>query len=98
MISLNALDQINDIMTILNNTRKAVLKPQSDSKFAQDMQQATIQTPAQIVQQTVVKPEANSKPVTVKKCLYCGKDVTGDTPFCDESHASLYKTYGARRQ
>ena len=98
MISLNALDQINDIITILDNTRKAVHKPQSSGNFTQDMQQAIAQTPAQIVQQTIVKPDANSKSAIVKKCLYCGKDVTGDMPFCDESHASLYKAYGPRRQ
>lgn len=97
MISLNTLNQINDIMTILNNTKKAMTKSQGGN-FAQAMQQTTVQTPAQTVQQTIVKPDANSKPVVVKKCRYCGKDVTGDMPFCDESHASMYRTYGPRRQ
>lgn len=59
MISLNTLNQINDIMTILNNTRKVVHKPQSGGNFAQAIQQATVQTPAQTVQQTTVLP---SKP------------------------------------
>lgn len=98
MISLNTLNQINDIMTILNNTRKAIAKPQGDKSFTQTMQQTTVQTPAQTVKQTVVNPDATSKPAVVKKCLYCGKDITGDMPFCDESHASMYRAYGPRRQ
>lgn len=56
MISLNTLNQINDIMTILNNTKKAVQKPQSDGSFAQTLQQVQIQTPAQTVQQTTILP------------------------------------------
>lgn len=98
MISLNTLNQINDIMTILNNTRKAVHKPQTGNNFVQTIQQTAVQTPAQTVQQTVVNPDAKGKPTTVKKCLYCGKDITGDIPFCDESHASMYRAYGPRRQ
>lgn len=98
MISLNTLNQINDIMTILNNTRKVVHKPQSGNSFAQAIQQATVQTPVQTVQQAVVKPDANSKSTVIKKCKYCGKDVTGDMPFCDEGHASMYRAYGPRRQ
>ena len=60
MISLNTLNQINDIMTILNNTRKAVSKPQSGKSFDQHVKQAenqaTVQTPAQTVQQTTILP------------------------------------------
>ena len=102
MISLNTINQINDIMTILSNTRKALTKPQSDKSYAQVAQdaaeQATVQTPAQTVQQMTVKPNVNRKPIVVKKCKYCNKDVTGDVPFCDESHASMYRLYGPRRQ
>lgn len=98
MISLNTINQINDIMTVLNNTRKAINKPQSGESFAQTLQQVQVQTPAQTAQQTIVKPDVDSKPVVVKKCKYCGKDVTGGKPFCDDSHASMYRTYGPRRQ
>lgn len=60
MINFNTINQINDIMTILNNTRKAVNKPQSGNSFEQAIQQAntqgTVQTPAQTVQQTTVLP------------------------------------------
>ena len=60
MISLNTINQINDIMTILNNTRKAVTKPQSGKSYEQVAQevaeQSTVQTPAQTVQQTTILP------------------------------------------
>lgn len=56
MISLNTLNQINDIMTILNNTRKVVGKSQSGNSFAQTLQQVQVQTPTQTVQQTIVLP------------------------------------------
>lgn len=62
MINLNTINQINDIMTILNNTRKAMSKPQADSAFDKQLQQTTeqtnIQTPAQVVQQTTILPSA----------------------------------------
>lgn len=65
MINLNTINQINDIMTILNNTRKAVSKSQADSAFDKQLQQTTeqntVQTPAQIVQQTTVLPSAMSR-------------------------------------
>lgn len=65
MINLNTINQINDIMTILNNTRKAVSKAQADSAFDKQLQQTTeqttVQTPAQIVQQTTVLPSAMSR-------------------------------------
>lgn len=98
MININTLNQINDIMNVLNNTRKAIHKSQSGDNFTQTMQQVKIQTPTQTAQQTVINPDVKGKPVTVKKCLYCGKDITGDMPFCDESHASMYRAYGPRRQ
>ena len=59
MLSINTLNDINNIMTILNNTRKAVHKPQSGNSFTQAIQQVQVQTPAQTVQQTTVLP---SKP------------------------------------
>ena len=62
MINLNTINQINDIMTILNNTRKAISRSQADSTFDKQLQQTTeqttVQTPAQIVQQTTVLPSA----------------------------------------
>ena len=65
MINLNTINQINDIMTILNNTRKAIPRSQADSAFDKQLQQTTeqttIQTPAQIVQQTTVLPSAMSR-------------------------------------
>ena len=65
MINFNTINQINDIMTILNNTRKAVNKPQADSAFDKQLQQTTeqtaVQTPAQTVQQTVIKPDTASR-------------------------------------
>lgn len=65
MINLNTINQINDIMTILNNTRKAVAKPQSGKSYEQVAQevaeQTAVQTPAQIVQQTTVLPSAMSR-------------------------------------
>ena len=42
MINLNTINQINDIMTILNNTRKAMSKPQADSAFDKQLQQTTV--------------------------------------------------------
>lgn len=60
MINLNTINQINDIMTILNNTRKAISRSQADSAFDKQLQQTTeqttVQTPAQTVQQTTVLP------------------------------------------
>ena len=64
MINLNTINQINDIMTILNNTRKAVSKSQGnvfDKQLHQTAEQSTVQTPAQIVQQTTVLPSAMSR-------------------------------------
>lgn len=65
MINLNTINQINDIMTILNNTRKAISRSQADSAFDKQLhqpaEQTTIQTPAQVVQQTTVLPSAMSR-------------------------------------
>lgn len=65
MINLNTINQINDIMTILNNTRKTISRSQADSAFDKQLQQtteqATIQTPAQVVQQTTVLPSTMSR-------------------------------------
>ena len=65
MISLNIINQINDIMTILNNTRKAVSKSQVGNAFDKQLQQTTeqtaVQTPAQTVQQTTVLPSIMSR-------------------------------------
>lgn len=60
MISLNTINQIEDIMTILNNTRKAVTKSQPGKSYDQVAQetaeQTVVQTPDHVVKQTVVKP------------------------------------------
>ena len=54
MINLNTINQINDIMTILNNTRKAISRSQVDSAFDKQLhqtaEQTTVQTPAQILE------------------------------------------------
>lgn len=94
MISLNTLNQINDIMTILNNTRKAIAKQQSDKSFDQLVQQAenkiTVQTPAQTVQQTTIlpsKPQYNSMLDTlccVDDCNKPAKVWIDRKPYCKE--------------
>ena len=65
MISLNTLNQINDIMTILNNTRKVVSKSQVGNAFDKQLQQTTeqtaVQTPTQTVQQATVLPSIMSR-------------------------------------
>ena len=65
MINLNTINQINDIMTILNNTRKAVSKSQVGNAFDKQLQQTTeqtaVQTPAQTVQQATVLPSIMSR-------------------------------------
>lgn len=65
MINLNTINQINDIMTILNNTRKAVSKSQVGNAFDKQLQQTTeqtaVQTPTQTVQQTTVLPSIMSR-------------------------------------
>lgn len=65
MINLNTINQINDIMTILNNTRKAISRSQAygafDKQLQQTTEQTTVQTPAQTVQQTVIKPDTTSR-------------------------------------
>lgn len=94
MISLNTLNQINDIMTILNNTRKVVSKPKTDKSFDQQVQRAenqiTVQTPAQTVQQTVIlpsKPQYNSMLDTlccVDGCNKPAKVWIDRKPYCKE--------------
>ena len=62
MINFNTINQIEDIMTILNNTRKVVAKSQQKgSSFGKDIQQVTVQTPTQTVQQTTIMPSAISR-------------------------------------
>ena len=65
MININTINQINDIMTILNNTRKAISRSQADSAFDKQLQQTTeqntIQTPAQTVQQMTVVPDTTPR-------------------------------------
>lgn len=94
MISLNTLNQINDIMTVLSNTRKAVSKPQTGKSFDQQVQRAesqiTVQTPAQTVQQTTIlpsKPQYNSMFDTlccVDDCNKQAKVWIDRKPYCKE--------------
>lgn len=94
MISLNTINQINDIMTILNNTRKAVSKHQTDKSFDQQVQRAenqiTVQTPTQTVQQTVILPsksQYNSMFDTlccVDGCNKLAKVWINRKPYCKE--------------
>ena len=94
MISLNTLNQINDIMTILNNTRKAIAKQQSDKPFDQLVQQAenkiTAQTPAQTVQQAIILP-SKSQYNSMFDTLCCVDDCNKQAkvwidrkPYCKE--------------
>ena len=94
MISLNTLNQINDIMTILNNTRKAISKQQLDKSFDQQVQQAenkvTVQTPAQTVQQTTILP-SKSQYNSMFDTLCCVDDCNKQAkvwidrkPYCKE--------------
>lgn len=88
MISLNTLNQINDIMTILNNTAKKSQKAQPKNSFAQTMQQVTVQTPAQTVQQMTIKPSMLQSRFMNDLCCVCEKApavtwVNGK-PYCKE--------------
>ena len=81
-------------MTILNNTRKAIAKQQSDKSFDQLVQQAenkiTVQTPAQTVQQAIIlpsKPQYNSMFDTlccVDDCNKQAKVWIDRKPYCKE--------------
>ena len=81
-------------MTILNNTRKAIAKQQSDKSFDQLVQQAenkiTAQTPAQTVQQAIIlpsKPQYNSMFDTlccVDDCNKQAKVWIDRKPYCKE--------------
>lgn len=94
MISLNTLNQINDIMTVLSNTRKAVSKPQTDKSFDQQVQRAesqiTVQTPTQTVQQAIItpsKPQYNSMFDTLCCADGCNKQAKvwiDRKPYCKE--------------
>lgn len=94
MISLNTLNQINDIMTILNNTRKAITKQQLDKSFDQQVQYAenkiTVHTPTQTVQQTTIlpsKPQYNSMFDTLCCVDGCNKQAKvwiDRKPYCKE--------------
>lgn len=94
MINLNTLNQINDIMTVLSNTRKAVSKPQTDKSFDRQVQRAesqiTVQTPAQTVQQTNIlpsKPQYNSMFDTLCCVDGCNKQAKvwiDRKPYCKE--------------
>ena len=87
MISLNTLNQINQIMTVLDNTKKTLNKVQGKpGNFAQAMQQATVQTPAQIVQQTTIKPNLKPRAFNDLCCMCENPAITwiSGKPYCKE--------------
>lgn len=93
MISLNTINQINDIMTILNNTRKAVTKPQPGKSYDQVAQevaeQATVKTPDHIVKQTTITPAKLDGMFSNSTCCVkgCNKPAVlwiKNVPYCKE--------------
>lgn len=93
MISLDTINQINQIMTVLNNT-KAKLNNAKGGNFAQALQQTTVQTPAQTVQQTMIKPNVDysHSPLFSKMvCCICGKPGTHEDKgkwYCKDHNAN----------
>ena len=95
MINFDTTNKIKDIMTILNNTRKIAHKSQQCSNFDNELQQdtvqqTTVQTPAQIVQQTTVIPSMSRfSSMFDRTCCVsgCGKPATlwiKGKPYCKE--------------
>lgn len=93
MISLNTINQIEDIMTILNNTRKAVSKPHAGKSYEQVAQEAVeqtvVQTPDRIVKQTTVKPAKLDGMFSNSTCYVkgCNKPAVlwiKNIPYCKE--------------
>lgn len=94
MISLNTINQINDIMTVLNNTRKAVTKQQPGKSYDQVAQevaeQPVAQEPALAIQQTTIHPSMLQyrSMLNVKCCVDgCNKSAVvwvNDKPYCKE--------------
>lgn len=93
MISLNTINQIEDIMTILNNTRKSVAKPQSGKSYDQVAQEAVehtaVQTPNSIIKQTTVVPAKldgmfSNSTCCVKDCNKPAVLWVKNIPYCRE--------------
>lgn len=93
MISLNTINQIEDIMTILNNTRKSVTKPQSGKSYDQIAQEAVeqtvVQTPDHIVKQTTIAPAKldgmfRNNTCRVKDCNKPAVLWVNNIPYCKE--------------
>ena len=93
MINLNTINQINDIMTILNNTRKSVAKSQTNSAFDKQLQQTTeqttVQTPNSIIKQTTVVPAKLDGMFSNSTCCVkgCNKPAVlwvKNIPYCKE--------------
>lgn len=93
MISLNTISQIEDIMTILNNTRKAVTKPHTGKSYDQVAQevveQATVKTPDHIVKQTTITPAKLDGMFSNSTCCVkgCNKPAVlwvKNIPYCKE--------------
>lgn len=93
MISLNTISQIEDIMTILNNTRKAVTKPHTGKSYDQVAQEAVehtaVQTPNSIIKQTTVVPAKLDGMFSNSTCCVkgCNKPAVlwvKNIPYCKE--------------
>lgn len=93
MINLNTISQIEDIMTILNNTRKSAAKPQSGKSYDQVAQevveQTAVQTPDHVVKQTIVKPAKLDGMFSNSTCCVkgCNKPAVlwvKSIPYCKE--------------
>lgn len=93
MISLNTINQIENIMTILDNTRKAVAKSQSGKSYDQVAQEVVeytaVQTPNSIVKQTTVAPAKLDGMFSNNTCCVkgCNKPAVlwvNSIPYCKE--------------
>ena len=71
MINFNTINQIHDIMTVLNNTKKAVSKEQTPSFNEMVIQASMTPTKQSEVVQTTVTPETKIHNSNI--CYKCGK-------------------------
>lgn len=87
MISFNTLQQINDIMTILNNTRKAAAKPsQTFSVALTQAQSANDPVKQSAIVQTTIKPDLRPRAFN-DLCCMCDKPAVtwiNGKPYCEE--------------
>lgn len=88
MISLSTLQQINDIMTVLNNTKKALDKPKQS--FTAMVAEAANKSPDPVKQaavvQTTVKPDIRPRAFNDLCCMCDNPAVTwiNGKPYCKE--------------